>query len=98
MFTQLGLEEVETNNLSGGTYNIAMSFIQYRTVLNKKNFTISKCENSLAKCYAASGKKIEIKIIITCNYYEQIVYTSIVFEYYDKYYTIFLLYYLAIYC
>lgn len=68
MFTQLGIEELEKNNLSEGKYNIEMSLIQYCKILNKKNFTIAKCENSLGKCYAASGKTIATKIIITCNF------------------------------
>lgn len=38
----------------------------YTLVLNQKNSNITKCEDSVAKCFAISGKKFINKIIIIC--------------------------------
>lgn len=35
----------------------------YSQILNKKNSIITKCEDSLAKCFAISGKTVIKKLI-----------------------------------
>lgn len=50
------------NDTSQAINCIAESLRLYTLVLNQKNSNIIKCEDSLAKCFAATGKTI-IKII-----------------------------------
>lgn len=46
------------NNVSKAVNNISESLRLYTLILNPKNSNITKCEDSLAKCFATEGKTL----------------------------------------
>lgn len=67
---KLGVQELEKNNVLKAIDIILESLRLYTLVLNKKNSKISKCEDSLAKCFAIVGNIIVINSYMkfSCNF------------------------------
>lgn len=64
----------------------------YSQILNKKNSIITKCEDSLAKCFAISGKTIikkvdnyNFEINVSCGVKCGFLVTSIVMKFIDQF-------------
>lgn len=58
IFYLLGIKELEVNNFFKAINVISESLRLYTLVLNQKNSNITKCEDSIAKCFALAGKII----------------------------------------
>jgi len=54
----LGMKQLEESNFLKAINVISESLRLYTLVLNQKNPNITKCEDSLAKCFALAGKII----------------------------------------
>lgn len=52
------MEKLSKNKIDKATDIICESLRLYTQVLNQNNLNITKCEDSLAKCYGISGKII----------------------------------------
>lgn len=56
------MKQLEENNILKAVDIISKSLRLYTLIVNKNNSNITKCEDSLAKCFALIGKVIVIKI------------------------------------
>jgi len=52
------MKQLEARNFLNAKCVLAESLRLYTLVLNQKNANITKCEDSIAKCYALAGKII----------------------------------------
>lgn len=66
-FTKSGMDQLMENNILKAVNNISESLRLYTLILNPKNSYITKCEDSLAKCFATAGKTLVIKLTIFVN-------------------------------